>query len=269
MKATVLVDNIGSGALRGEWGLSIYIEYREKKILLDTGASGLFAENAEKMGIDLKAVDYAVLSHAHYDHSYGMKTFFDVNDKAKFYLRENSQENCYIKKWLLKKYIGLPAGILQEFADRIEFVTGDCELCEGVTIVPHKTKDLSAIGKRENMYVKENGKWRADDFSHEQSLVFDTSKGLVIFNSCCHGGAGNIIREVADTYPDKKVYALIGGFHLFNKSQQEVLDFAKQIKETGIEKIYTGHCTGKAYDILEKELGEDIHKLQVKLMMDF
>lgn len=41
MKATVLADNIGEGPLAGEWGLSIYIEYENKKILLDTGASAL------------------------------------------------------------------------------------------------------------------------------------------------------------------------------------------------------------------------------------
>ena len=79
MKATVLVDNISCNELAGEWGLSIYIEYGDKKILLDTGASELFLENAEKMGVSIKEVDYAVLSHAHYDHSNGMKAFFENN----------------------------------------------------------------------------------------------------------------------------------------------------------------------------------------------
>ena len=37
MKATVLVDNIGTEIATGEWGLSIYIEQAEKNILLDTG----------------------------------------------------------------------------------------------------------------------------------------------------------------------------------------------------------------------------------------
>lgn len=47
MLATVLIDNISCGEMEGEWGLSIYIEYNEKNILLDTGASDLFAKNAK------------------------------------------------------------------------------------------------------------------------------------------------------------------------------------------------------------------------------
>ena len=93
MKATVLVDNISCNELAGEWGLSIYIEYGDKKILLDTGASELFLENAEKMGVSIKEVDYAVLSHAQYDHSNGMKAFFENNDKSKLYLQEGAAEN--------------------------------------------------------------------------------------------------------------------------------------------------------------------------------
>ena len=90
MKIKVLMDNISSGELAGEWGLSILIEYEGKKILLDTGASGAFAENAEKMGIDLAEVDFAVLSHAHYDHADGMQTFFANNEKASFYLQTDA-----------------------------------------------------------------------------------------------------------------------------------------------------------------------------------
>ena len=64
--------------------------------------------------------------------------------------------------------------------------------------------------------------WIPDDFMHEQSLVLDTDKGLVILNSCSHGGAANIINEIKTTFPDKNVYGLIGGFHLFNKTEEEI-----------------------------------------------
>lgn len=71
-KLTVIVDNIPQGDIKGEWGLSILVEYEDKKILVDAGASGLFAENMKKLGFCIGDVDYATLSHAHYDHANGM-----------------------------------------------------------------------------------------------------------------------------------------------------------------------------------------------------
>ena len=270
MRATVVVDNRKNGDIQGEWGLCIYIEYEDQKILLDVGASNLFARNAEKLGISLKKVDMAVLSHAHYDHANGMEAFFQNNDKAKFYLRETCGENCYFKKWFITKYIGIPKHILEKYPDRIIFAKGDTKLCEGIYLIPHKTEGLSEIGKREKMYQHRDRKWYPDDFSHEQSLVFETQKGLVIFNSCSHGGAVNIINEAAATFPDKKVYALIGGFHLFNKPVSEVQALGKKIRETGIEYVCTGHCTGgKAFAALQEELGDKLHQLQVGLVMEF
>lgn len=270
LHAKVIVDNIGNEQAKGEWGLCIYITYGEKKILLDVGASGLFSKNAEILGVAVEEIDAAVLSHAHYDHADGMKEFFEKNKKARFYVRDTCEENCYFKKWFVHKYIGIPKGILEEYPKRFQKVSGNYEVMEGVHLIPHTTSGLQKIGKRENMYRKENGRWRPDDFSHEQSLVFETDEGLVIFNSCCHGGADTIIHEVGNAFPDKKIIALIGGFHLYNKSETFVRTLAQSIKETGIQQIYTGHCTGqKAFDILEEELGDGAHQLKIGLEMNF
>lgn len=270
MRATVIVDNISAGEIKGEWGLCIYIEYGENRILLDAGASDLFLSNAEKLGIDISDVDYAVLSHAHYDHANGMRAFFKTNHKAKFYLREGSEENCFAKKWIFHKYIGMPKHILEEEKERIVFVKGDVELLPGVYLIPHKTEGLDEVGMKNHMYTRKDGKWVADDFSHEQSLVLDTEAGLVVFNSCSHGGADNIIHEIADTFPEKKICALIGGFHIFNKSEAEVRTLAQNIKKTGIESVYTGHCTGeRAFRILEEELGDRVHQLHIALEINF
>ena len=270
MKAVVLVDNISQGDISGEWGLSIYIEYQEKKILLDTGASDLFVKNAAKLNKELQKVDYAVLSHAHYDHADGMRAFYQNNQRAAFYLQKGSEENCYMKKWIFHKYIGLPKGILEEYRDRIIFAEGDYSLCQGVSLIPHKTAGLSEIGRRNCMYVRSKSGWKPDDFSHEQSLVFETTEGLVIFNSCSHGGADNIINEIKETYPGQKIRALIGGFHICNRPETEVRALGRRIKETGIEEIYTGHCTGKkAFEILKEELGTAVHQLHVGLEMEF
>lgn len=276
LKATVLVDNISGKApdgreLGGEWGLAVLIEYGDKKVLLDAGASGsLLVENAASLGIDLGEVDFGVLSHAHFDHADGMSSFFEANKSAKFYLSGSCAENCYGKKWIFKRYIGIRKNLLAEFSDRIEYVDGVRELSRGVYIVPHSTKGLEEIGRRENMYVRVDGKWRPDDFSHEQSLVFDTEGGLVIFNSCSHAGVENIIIEVMSALPDKKVLAMIGGFHLFNKSQEFVISLADRIASLGIRHIYTGHCTGAAaFKLLSDKLGDIVKPLFAGLVFGY
>ena len=269
MKATVLIDNIAESPLKDEWGLCIYIEHDGKKILLDTGASPRFSENAKKLGADISEVDYAVLSHAHYDHADGMEEFFNHNSKAKFYLRKECAENCYGRKLIFSKYIGIKKGVLKNFSHRIEYVDSDAEIAKGVYLIPHKTENLESIGKKAGLYKRVNKKWVPDDFDHEQSLVIDTEKGLVIFNSCCHGGADNIIKEVAQTFPQKKIYAIVGGFHLYESKDSEVIALGKSIEETGISLVCTGHCTGKkAYKLLSDILGDKCRQLKVGLVIE-
>lgn len=185
-------------------------------------------------------------------------------------ISEKEQKNCYAKKFFFRKYIGLPRNVLTDYADRIEFATGDYRLCDGVYLIPHKTPGLQKIGKREMMYLKTSQGFVPDNFSHEQSLVLDTDKGLVIINCCSHGGAVNITQEVMATFPDKNVYGLIGGFHLFNKSETEIREVARKIKSTGISYVCTGHCTKeRAYNIMKEELTGMLEQLHVGLTMEF
>ena len=269
-RITVIVDNIPSDGIKGEWGLSILAEYADKKILLDAGGSDLFLKNMKSLGINVKDIDYATLSHAHYDHANGLPALLDNNAKVKLFLRESTAEDCYTKILFYKHYIGIPHGLYDKYSDRIETVTGDFKLTDGVYLIPHKTKNLGKIGKREHMYRRTPNGWQPDSFSHEQSLVLDTEKGLVILNSCSHGGAANIIHEIQSTFPDKKVYGLIGGFHLFNKSKKEIVHLAREMKDTGIEFVCTGHCTkNRAYNILKDELGDMVQQMRVGFIMEF
>jgi 7,8-dihydropterin-6-yl-methyl-4-(beta-D-ribofuranosyl)aminobenzene 5'-phosphate synthase len=263
----VITDNNPSDALRGEWGLCLVVNYNGEKILVDAGASNLFMKNMEALGESIEDVDFAVLSHAHYDHANGMPAFFEKNTKAKLYVSESTAADCYHKKFIFKKYIGIPKNMLRDYSDRIENVSGVYKIREGVFLVPHSTSNLSSIGKREMMYRKSSDGWKPDDFSHEQSLVIDTDKGLLIINSCSHGGVKNILREVREALPDKKIYGYIGGFHLFNKSKSEVQTVAESL-DGDLEYICTGHCTGdRAYDILKQQLGDKLHKLQVGMVI--
>lgn len=254
---TVLIDNISRDELLSEWGLSFYIEYHGHRLLLDTGASGAFAENAEALGLPIGDVEAGVLSHAHYDHADGIDTFFLKNTNADFYFREGAGENCFGGLNEPRHYIGVRRGLLRDHEDRIRFASGDYTLLPGVTLVPHKTEGLGAVGSRAGMYRLSGWHWVPDDFSHEQSLVLETEKGLVVLNSCSHSGADVVVREVSETFPDIPVYAVIGGFHLYETDREEVRSFARRLRKTGVQKIVTGHCTGEeAFSILREELGD-------------
>lgn len=268
-KITVIIDNVPNDRLPGEWGLCLLVEYGNRKILADAGASTLFLRNMKELGFDVRDVDHAILSHAHYDHANGMPAFFENNAKAKLYVRESTAADCYARKLIFHKYIGIPRKMMNEYADRIESVSGDYELMEGAYLIPHKTAGLSAIGKRENMYRKTAQGWIIDDFTHEQSLVLDTEKGLLIINSCSHGGVVNIIEEIRKTFPEKKIYGYIGGFHLFNKTDAEIGEVAEKLEKEDLEYVCTGHCTKeRAYAILKNTLKDRLHQLQTGLIIE-
>ncbi|MDD4445997.1 MAG: MBL fold metallo-hydrolase, partial [Eubacteriales bacterium] len=92
MRIVCLSENTSEKNLLTEHGLSLYLETRKHKILFDMGQSGIFLRNAQNMGVDLSAVDLAVISHGHYDHGGGLEVFLSVNDHAPVYMNEAALE---------------------------------------------------------------------------------------------------------------------------------------------------------------------------------
>ena len=127
MKIICLSENTeGASGCEAEHGLSLYIETEKHRLLLDTGASDLFAKNAEKLGIDLTAVDTVILSHGHYDHSGGIMTFAEINPNAPIYMRSNAGGEYYHGE----RYIGIDKRIcdLPQVVLTDEFLEIDDEL---------------------------------------------------------------------------------------------------------------------------------------------
>ena len=258
---TVLIDNIAEEPLVGEWGLSILVNADSRKILLDTGASGLFAENAEHLGIDLDSVDAGVLSHAHYDHADGLDTFFSLNRNASFLVREGTCENCFGIKEGALRYIGIQSGILKKYETRIQYVRGVHAIGDGIWLVPHRRKDYSAIAIRNDLYTVIGNERCPDSFVHEQSLVFETKKGLIVFNSCSHVGMTNILADIREMLGRSDVYAYVGGLHLYKMTDEELAALSEEIRRATIRYIFTGHCTGDhAFCYLEERLGTRIRQ---------
>lgn len=279
MVVTVLVENTTADErCKAEHGLSLYIEIGGKKYLLDAGQSGAFAENADRMGVGLSEVEFAVLSHGHYDHAGGFGAFLERYPEKKIYAMEKARAKYCSNSGGALHEIGIPENVYPAYKESFCFVNGAKEIAEGIYIIPHATEGLEKIGKRSGLFQKRGEEIVSDDFAHELSLVFDTEKGLVVFNSCSHGGLSNILREVQVCLPDKEIYAFFGGLHMKGMkngeeicafSEEEVRELAKEVKEQGLRRLYTGHCTGgPGYLLLEKYLPEMLGKLSTGAVIE-
>lgn len=266
MKITVLIENTAKNGFTAEHGLSLFIEHNIKTILLDAGSSEAFYENAEKLEIKPETADICILSHGHYDHSGGFTAVLERNDSLKIYANKNAFGNFLSGNGGLH-FIGIPDNV-RKYKDRFILTNGVTKLDDDIYLVPHSANISTEIGRRAKLYV--NSENEPDNFSHEQSLVIDMENGLVIFNSCSHGGVENIVREVREACGRKRIYAYIGGLHMKGTEndkeictmpQSSLDELCRFIKDENIAHIYTGHCTGTSgLDELKKRL-DNVHAL--------
>lgn len=268
MKITALIENKARDQLASEHGLAVHIEFEGNHYLLDTGATDQFVENAKQLNVDLSLVNAAFLSHAHYDHSGGYQAFFQENTEAKVYLQEEAKEDCYAKILWYKRYIGIPKDILSRYPNRFVYVNKNTEIAAGVWLIRHTTKGLDKLAKKAHFYREGKRGLQVDNLLHEQSLVFVKNKSVVILNSCCHAGVDHVVEEVLEVFPDHKVLAMIGGFHLMgvrgptskSMSKVKIEALGQRLIDLGVQEIYTGHCTGEpAFEILQHKFSKQVH----------
>lgn len=264
MRIINLIENTSAdNGCACEHGLSFYIETAKHKLLVDTGATGAFLENAQKLSVDLSQVDTVILSHGHYDHGGGILAFAALNPNAKIYVRENAfggfyhvhtQKTVPEDKEVLavsgsvseamsvpqKRYIGLApeiAGLPQIVRVRGNLVIDD-ELLLFTNVSGNRAKPA---GNAELM-AERGGMLLQDDFSHEQYLVITdaasrenagqaTASGgvysgrKVLVSGCAHNGILNILEEYGRVVGGEPDM-VISGFHMKKKHGYEAADFA-------------------------------------------
>lgn len=257
MKIIALVENTTThNDIDTEHGLSLYIEANGYKILFDMGQSDMFARNAGKLGVDLSQVDICVLSHGHYDHGGGIRTFLEINNKAKVYLNENAFGAHYNGT---EKYIGLDTSLLSDeelVENRIVMVKDEgLELADGLKLYSCNEKskeyDLGSFG----LTMLEKGEFKDEDFRHEQYLLIEEERKKILISGCSHKGIVDIVNWFK---PD----VLVGGFHFMKLSPEEdmdvLMDAAAKLMANKT-KYYTCHCTGcEQFDFLKNIMDEQV-----------
>lgn len=269
MKVITLMENTkeSSRDLICEHGLSIYIEMKDKRILFDTGRSNKFIINADNLGINLEEIDAAILSHGHSDHGGGLMSFLNINHKAKVYAKKGVNQEYYFKTMLFRKNVSINKKVFNKYLHRINYIDKFTEIIDNVYIITDIEKPYEIPKGNKYLFAREGEKVIRDKFQHELIMVIREENELIVFTGCSHNGMANMIETVRNRFPNLKIKAVIGGFHLVKMplikslcaSQREINIIVKKIRDENIEKVYTCHCTGeKAFKKLENALGSDI-----------
>ncbi len=282
MLITVLAENgkvDNRGDLESEFGLSLHVECEHGSILFDTGASGVFADNARALGVDLGAVDWAVLSHHHYDHGGGIEPFLGINSKAKVHwLQTDGSERFARLLRIIKRRIGLDSSLREKYAARICEFRNELKLCEGVYLLANSVDEYPRPKGNKFFFVEKEGTLIPDPFDHELTMVIRESDGIVVFTGCAHRGVLNMVTGASRRFPDARVKAIVGGFHLMglppgryamSDSRENVKGLARTLEQICDGPIYTGHCTGeKGFDVLKTVLGDRLFPMRTGAIIE-
>ena len=224
----VVYDNyVNTDELKSDWGYAIVIEGLDKNILFDAGAKpDIFESNFNKMGLDARKIDFLVLSHQHDDHTGGIPAFTKMRKGIPVIIPYSFSES------FKKRMIGYEYEIYQ--------IKEPVKICANLYSSGEFTGPIP-----------------------EQALVLNTKKGLVVITGCSHPGIVKMLKEIKSNF-NKNIYMVFGGFHLLDKSGEEMKSIIEGMKELGVKKCGATHCTGeKQIEMIKEAFKTDFVELGV------
>ncbi len=244
LTVTILVENTtlpGTG-LTPEDGFSAYIEADGTSILFDTGQSGIFLENAKKLGINLNP-DYLVLSHGHRDHTGGLAALSDTTFPQPPVCI--GHPHLFYRKFKKGSEFGIP--VTEEALSRICTL----RLTKEPVWLSENLLFLGEIPRRHGHELPEagrvvliDGKEVPDLLPDDTALVYRSPGGQVIISGCAHSGICNIIDQAIRVTGTGEVAAVIGGIHLYTSDKERIAATGEFFREKGVKALYLCHCTG-------------------------
>ena len=246
-RVTILYDAIGRNPqLKHGWGYSALVEYGGRKILFDTGGRvEQFAANVNALGVDLRDVDFVVLSHRHGDHTSGLNHVLAVNPKVKIYTPAEQQEfhtpSAPALVGLIRRHVESAPEDMHYFDRAVPNQIGSDS--------PWPNANFEQIRKPTEVLP---GFWLFSTVSdvkgtkemNEISMAVQTPQGLVVIVGCSHPGVEKILEDAVKIHP--RVYSIFGGFHLVDTPDAEVTSLVTRFRDQWkFERVAAGHCSGE------------------------
>lgn len=257
---------IPTDTLLAEHGLCLLVTVKANgksySILLDAGYSKVAVlHNLNYLGLSLDKVDTIVLSHGHMDHTGSLKEILGLTGTGTQLIVHPDA--------FLKRSLTLPNGDAFLFP---KFPSHQSLSEWGASVVENKEPMLiggdailvtgevnRTTGFEKGMpgtKIRHDEQFVTDTFTDDQSLVIDLAdKGLVIISGCAHAGIINSIEYARQITGQKKIHALIGGFHLSGAAMApNVEPTIEKLKQISMEMICPMHCTG--FNAISRLAGE-------------
>ena len=205
----------------GNWGLSLLVG---DNLLFDTyGVPAVFQRRLQEEGIDVSAIRDIVISHDHWDHTCGL---WSIMLKTK---------GCSVH---------VCPGASGALVKNIELFGGTVSACGGFQPIRDgwvSTGEMAAAYNGNTLY--------------EQALVRMSAMGPVVVTGCAHPGIVSILEKVRH-WSRSPIYLLLGGFHLLNAADAEILKIIDRMQELGVANVAPTHCTGeRATELLRERFG--------------
>lgn len=223
----VLFDNPDKDDRENGWGLSFLFNDR---VLVDTAENGdLLMAGIRHFEVQIEDIRDVVITHDHWDHTGGLTTFLRKHPFV-----------ADVRVWL-------PPSSSPQLKTTVEASGAEVIYPDGPEQVAHGCYVTGELP----------GEWCKRPMP-EQAFVVTGESEFAMFTACAHPGIEAMLDFAIEMTGGKTPVLLAGGFHIDDKTEQEVRALIEQFRQKEVRQVAPTHCTGlDAIAVFREEYGDN------------